>query len=437
MPIVTLLVPGNFVMAALLTGVFHLPKDIYGWVVSLPFWGNFAQAFLLPLVQRRLAPKAVAVTAAWLQLVCWGVVAVALPWLPTDHPQAAGRWFLLIGAFSAAVSAFTVVGWSSWVQEWVPPRLRGRYFGRRNRLLQLSTIAFLALAGSMIDLERPDGSVRAFQILIGAAVLLRIVSALAQEGIHAAEGHALAETATPWREQIAVLARTPAFLWFVAFGAVWGFAANCFGPFYYVFLYEQIHFSVREVALLVILVSVGGVLSYPAWGVLAHRLGNKPVILFCLLAWQVQNYLWCFITPENAWLLWFMWTFGGMMVAGLVLGLFNIQLTIIPPAAKTLAISVNLAVTALVTALAPIAGGWVLARYLTPAHDALAIYHAVFLVQPTLAILACLLLARVHEPAARPLASVVGAMRNIRTLSGVLGLGFLADHVFYPSARKR
>jgi len=123
------------------------------------------------------------------------------------------------------------------------------------------------------------------------------------------------------------------------------------------------------------------------------------------------------------------------MGAGFVLALFNLQLKIIPPQAKTLAISVNLAITSLVTALGPILGGRILGRLLAGDATPLEVYHHVFLVTPTLGLLACLLLVRVHERAASPLASVVGAMRNIRTLGSVFGLSILVDYVFIKPQR--
>jgi hypothetical protein len=46
------------------------------------------------------------------------------------------------------------------------------------------------------------------------------------------------------------------------------------------------------------------------------------------------------------------------------------------------------------------------------------------------------LLLRVREPAASPFSSVVGAMRNIRTLSGVLGLSFLANQSFFKAPKR-
>ena len=96
-----------------------------------------------------------------------------------------------------------------------------------------------------------------------------------------------------------------------------------------------------------------------------------------------------------------------------------------------LAIGVHLAVTSVVAAIAPITGGevltWALARWPNP----LAVHHACFLVQPVLALLGCVLLLRVEEPRASPLTMVFGAMRNIRTLSGVFGLSFLVNYIFY------
>ena len=75
-PIVYLLQPGNFIIAALLVELFHLPPTTYGLIASLPFWGNFAQAFLMPLVNRAYSPKAVSVASSSLQVLCWAAMAM-------------------------------------------------------------------------------------------------------------------------------------------------------------------------------------------------------------------------------------------------------------------------------------------------------------------------------------------------------------------------
>jgi MFS family permease len=437
-PMVYLLQPGNFIIAALLVELFRLPPATYGLIASLPFWGNFAQAFLMPVVNRAYSPKAVSIASSSLQLLCWAAMAAMLSFLPVDKPEISGHWFISLFAISAAVTALTGVSWMSWVQEWVPLRLRGKYFGLRNRLLQVSQIVFLVLSGWLIG--RLGNTVAAFQVVIGCAVVLRILSVFFQRRIQAESPISdRAEIKLSWREQITVLWESKPFLWLIVYGSAWGFAVSTFGPFYAVFMYKVLGFSVQSVGTLVILASVGGALSAPAWGALADRFGNKPVMLFCMISWQLQNFMWCILTPENQWMLYGMWSYGGIMSAGFMLSLFNLQLKIIPTQAKTLAISVNLAITSLVTALGPIVGGAILGHLLKDGAAPLDVYHRVFLVTPITALLACLLLARVQERAASPLSSVVGAMRNIRTLGSVFGMSILMDYVFVknPHSGKR
>jgi MFS family permease len=434
-PLYYMLQPGNFIMAALLVSTFQLPPHVYGLIMSMPYWGNFAQAFLMPALNRTISPKTGSMTAALIQAVSWGALALAIGVLPERNPAASAPWFIALFAISAGATAVTGVSWTSWVQEWVPLRLRGKYFGSRNRFTQISQIVFLLSVGQLLLNRGTD--TETFQLLIAAAVLLRIATVVFQYKIQTRAGALHEESRTPWREQLAVLARSSAFKWFVAFGAVWGFAANGVGPFYPVFMIEQLGLSLRDVSFFIVLTSIGGAASYPGWGALADRFGNKPVMLFAIIAWQLQYAVWPFLTRENAWLLYGLWTFAGIMNAGFTLCLFNIQLKLIPPAAKTLAISLNLAVTSLVTAVAPMLGGWALGHFIEAGHAPLRVYHALFVAQPVIALLGCFLLVRVHETNAQPLASVVGAMRNIRTVSAMLGLSFFVDFMFVKPARKK
>jgi hypothetical protein len=130
-----------------------------------------------------------------------------------------------------------------------------------------------------------------------------------------------------------------------------------------------------------------------------------------------------------------MWIWGGATSAGFILGQFTILLRLIPLEAKNLAIGVNLAVTSLVAAIAPITGGAVLTWALARWSDPFSVHYVCFLLQPVLALLGCTLLLRVPEPRASTLTMVFGAMRNIRTLSGVFGLSFLVNYVFYRAQK--
>lgn len=433
MPIVTMALSGSMALSALVTKAYPLSSAAIGVLGSLPFVGNFLQIFVSPFLMRLRPPKTVTVSAAALHLASWVALGLLLPRIPRGDPARAALWILGWYFVSSCFGAVAGVSWSTWIEEWVPARIRGKFFGRRNQILQCSTVAFLIASGWV--LSRWDYSVGAFQAVIFGSAFLRIFS-LRWQWVSPTRPH---RPPPPPRqtlgEQVDALAGARSFLVFIVFGAVWSFAANCFGPFYTVFMLERVGFSAFDVGVVTALAQVGGALSLPAWGHLLDRHGSKPVMVFSLILWQASMLLWCLVGPSNRLILYFLWTWIGATSAGFVLGQFMIGLRLIPMEAKSLAIGVNLAASSLVAAVAPVLGGWALslARGWT---DDLTAYHACFAVQPVVALAGAFLLLRVHEPAASPLSRVVGAMRNIRTLGGVLGLSFLVNHVFTDESRR-
>lgn len=434
MPIVVMAQPVNVVLAALFTKVFHLPTHTIGLITALPFVCNFLQVFVTPLLARWFPAKQISITCGSIHLLCSVVLCAMLGFglLPHDRPEQVG---LLIGAWFFVSSFFfslTGVTWNAWVQEWVPPRLRGKYFGHRNRLLQFSTLAFLLLAGWV--LASRDYSVLAFQLVIALAAVMRLLSIIWQREMPTERGSSPVARAATLSAQLVTLKQAKPFLRFIAFGAAWSFAANIFGPFYHVFMFEELHLSAFQVGVLSVCGATGAALSMPAWGALLDRYGNKGVMVVSLILWQAQNFAWSFLTPDTSVWLYAMWFWGGLTNAGFFLGQFTLLLKLLPVPARNLALGVNLAVTSLFAAIAPALGGLIL-EYFLARHDALSVYHAAFLAQPLLAIVAGWLLLRIREPAATPLTHVVGAMSNVRTLASLSGVSFLSQYLFYRRAK--
>src|SRR4051812_18745728 len=147
MPIVTMSLPVNVFMSALVVFAFPLSNAMIGFVSALPFFGNFLQIVVTPAISRLKPPKTITVTAAVLHLATWILFGIFLPWFPQDDPAYVAPW--LIGWFllSSCFSAVAGVTWNEWIQEWVPSRVRGKFFGRRNGALQISTLVFLLVVG--------------------------------------------------------------------------------------------------------------------------------------------------------------------------------------------------------------------------------------------------------------------------------------------------
>jgi MFS family permease len=435
-PLVAISLPVNVFLSALFTKALHLPLPTIGVIASLPFLCNFLQVFVAPWLSRHLSPKAHVWIPVSVHATSWLAFIVILEFLPRNDPVIVGRWlagWYFVSSFAASLAG---VGWNAWIQGWVPARLRGKYFGQRNQLLSVATLTFLAVTGW--SLAHWDYSIRVFQVIILFSASLRFVSVAWIWRTPAANLAAHAQTAAmPLREQLARVRHSKSLLAFVSFGAVWSFAANCYGPFYPVFMFEELKLTAFDVGTLFTLSTLGGAASLPAWGKLLDRYGNKAVMTVSLLLWQAGNVSWCFLTPERSSLLYGVYIWSGMTGAGFILGQFTLLLKLIPVAAKNLAIGVYLSVTSLVAAVAPIIGGlslnWALSRW---DDSTLHVYHVCFIVQPVVACIGAFWLLRVHEPSASSLTNVMGAMRNIRTLSGIFGLSFLVNYVFYRPQRR-
>lgn len=432
-PLNTMSLPVNIFMTALVAKGFPLSKPDVGAASSLPFACNFLQVFITPVVTRQTHARPTAVIAGALHTLCWFWLGWMLPGLSPHDPVATGR-FLLIWVFvTSLVNAVLSVVWNGWMHALVPGRLRGRYFSQRNRFIQGATLVFVLGIGTVLSWG--EYSAYTFQWIIFAACGCRVASLWYFWRMPDSRPTERKQAPPkPLREQFVIVRRSRSLLLFIAFGAVWNFASNCFGPFYHVFMFEQLNFSGFQVGVLATLVALGGIVSLPVWGGLLDRYGNKACMAVALGLWQLQNFLWCFITPANSAILYGMWFWGGALSAGFILGQFTILLKLIPAEARSLAIGLNLAVTSIVAAVAPVLGGEILARLLMQGYAPLDAYHFVFLVQPVLGLVGCILLLRIEEPASHPLASVVGAMRNIRTLSGVLGLSFFVNYLFVRPA---
>jgi MFS family permease len=433
-PLVYLWLPGNFIVAALLTEYYHLSEASYGLIVSLPFWCNFLQIFLTPLLARHWSAKTITLAAAWANAAGWLAMTLALSFVPRADPAASTPLFLAFFLVFSLLASVNGVAWSTWTQEWSPERLRGKYFGYRNGLIQGATVLFLLLV--WVVLASFKGSLVALQGVFVGAVALRGWSIVAQHRLKLGAAATGAPRPVPWREQWQVIRRSRSLIAFIVFGAVWGFAYNCLGPFFPVFMYRQLGLSVANVTVFIILNSLSAAVTMPAWGRLLDRHGNKSVIAAAILLWPAQYFVWLFLDRSNTWLLYGLWVWNGFTWAGFTLGQFNLLLKLIPPEAKITAVGVNTAITSIFTAIAPVLSGAAITVALSRGFDPMRVYHYAFILQTLPAILSAVLLLRVQEPKASPLSTVFGAMRNILMLGPMLGLTFLANYVFVKPARK-
>jgi MFS family permease len=425
-PFVIITVPGNVFIAALLTSVLGIGESLYGWIVSLPAFANALQVFLIPVLARYFSARFLTIGFSVINLAFWILLVLFLDNLPVDDPEATGRLLFAYFALISLTQSMAGVSWMSWVQEWIPERLRGKYFGSRNRIMGLVTVAFILVIGEVFS--RYGESMLAFQIILGVTAGIRLLSIYLLTHIYTPWSNPEKMIHEGWFRRFSELAGNGPFRTYLAFAAVLAFSFSLTGPFAPVFMNEHLLFTVSRQTHLLILASMASALTMPVWGRLCDRYGCRPVIIGTGVLWMLQNYLWVFLTPSLTWLLYPMWIWGGGLSAGVILGGFNLVLKLTPVRLKSTGISLHLAVTSLAAAFAPILAGWLISTDSLPLAGGALRYRILFAVQPTLVIASFLLLARVAEPKAAELSSFGGAFRTMRQVlvqSGFLLVGNL------------
>lgn len=433
MPLVFFAMPGNFLIASLVTGAIGLGESVYGIIASLPAWANVVQLFALPWLVRKLSQKAICLMFSWVHLACWMVIGYSLPNIAEGGPWHSPMLVVALLGLGSLAFAVVNVSWTSWVQEWLPGKSRGKYLGRRNRLLQISTVVFLVAASTFLGYWK-DNIVFGFQMIIFGCVGMRSISIVLQLRILPTKMVA-DERSASWKDQYAVILKNKPLIRFVIFGATFGFCANVMGPFFPVFYYKALGMTVDEVARLAMLATTSGALFMPFWGKVCDKYGCRFGLLSSLGLWMGAGYLHGFATPERVWVLFLNWGIGGIAGAGFLFASFNMILKLIPPEAKTAAISFNLAASSLSAAIAPIFGGFLFSRLEASSDDLVSVLHQVSFFHHTCVILTGLLVLRIAEPKAATLTQAIGVMRPMRQLGALLGVPFAASYSFFRSEK--
>lgn len=255
-----------------------LPSGQVGVVLSLfPFAGLLALGF---------APTAAKWGRKRVFLWCYGVrkfvmaLLLLLPWMLAAWGRSTGLVFLcaVIGVF-AVLRALAETAYYPWMQEFVPDRLRGRFWAWLTLLSMLASIAALWVAGHV--LAAGTGLTR-FSVLIGAGCAIGIFSVMLHTRVPGGAplppvGNAGEHVA----DMVAALRDRNFARYLLGLGAVTvGTAAlTCFLPLY---LTRQVGFSATSAVRLEAVLMAGGALSVLAWGWAADRFGSRPVLMLSM-----------------------------------------------------------------------------------------------------------------------------------------------------------
>lgn len=336
---------------ALLLGADSFQLGLLG---ALPFIGQVFQFVGAYLEERWGNRRDLVLYGALLGRLVWAVL-LALPFL--SFLGGAQLLVFFVGlACSYALNGIAGNAWLSWMSDLVPPRERGRYFGVRNTVAGIATMAATYLAGLLLDGFRAQGGEAAgYAVIFGIAILAAIGSALL-----------VARQPEPplqpkGRVSIGDLVSGPLhdrrFRSYVLTATGWALVTGIASPFFNAYGLSTLKLSFSFLALTAIVTSIVALIFTPLLGQLMDKHGYRRVMLLCLIGTLPLPWGWVLSTPDNLVPLWLTSIFSGVFWPGVNQGLVNILMERAPADHRGAAMASHSAVTGIGTLTAGLLGG--------------------------------------------------------------------------------
>lgn len=294
----------------------------------------------------------------------------ALPWLAVS-PWAKGPGFsvallfiiiLSLMNFPAAVAG---VAWTSLMGDLFPADIRGQVFGERNMLTGLVSLLGTMVAGYVLGSVGFPWNysllfVASFAFTMGSLYYLTRLREPLEEPLDASRVVTMAAAASPAGGVVRSLLQVFTNRSFTGFA--WGafimhVGMNLPVSIWTILFVRQLHLSEEWIGAFATIAGATSMVSYPLWGRLADRRGNRWVFLVSCLGFVPLPFLYSFVRSPVPII--FLQIAAGLAGAGFTLALFNRLLELAPESRRADYIGVFNTLMGLTGFLMPVIGVWV------------------------------------------------------------------------------
>ncbi len=248
--------------------------------ISQMFAGNF--------IKKMKGRKPVCNNLTLISRLVWIPIAF-IPFLFTHNPI---FWLLALLTVSQMTASLAVTAWSSWIGDLVPPKMLGRFFGKRNSIGGVAS--FLTTLGAGWLLTAVDGSF-GFMTIFLVAVLFGLISNFYLSRIPEPKFHDHTRMRSPFKEFATEFKQNVNFKRFVTFIFAFYLAVYVAAPFFAVSMLRDFGLSYDVYALIMAVSILATIVSQPYWGRLADRFGDRAIMAVCVIFATLVPGLWLFV----------------------------------------------------------------------------------------------------------------------------------------------
>ncbi|MBN2545864.1 MAG: MFS transporter [Spirochaetes bacterium] len=231
-------------------------------------------------------------------------------------------YFIIIFYFLGVLSTnFGGPSWVSWMNDIVPEKLRGMFWGQRNRILGIFQFIGIITAGLLLFFfKRFDREIAAFSIVFTAAFMFRFSS------IYPLKKQYAPQMTVPVKGQVfrfrifLTKLTTTNFGKFSLFCFFITFSVNLMAPLIPVYVLKSLGFNYIQYTMIIMLSLILSFVFMNYWGPLSDKYGNHRILFITSIGLPLLSLMW--ILLRNFYLLCILQTISGFIWAG-----FNLSMT--------------------------------------------------------------------------------------------------------------
>ena len=266
-----------------------------GFLSSFPgLISPIAQIFGSRLMEKYSRKKIIVLFVALQALMWLPILALSFLLWANIYPSALPYFLIALYTLLSVFGSIAGPSWFSLMGDLVPEKIRGKYFGNRNKICGAVALISAITAAFLLDFFRTKGLVLiGFAIIFFLASIFRLISANLFKKHYNPEfklqdGYYF----SLWQ----FIKKAPGnnFGKFVIFISLMQFATAIGGPFFAVYMLKNLNFSYTTFMLVNISSSVFAILFMPIWGKFSDKYGNRELLRLGSILVPLSPILWIF-----------------------------------------------------------------------------------------------------------------------------------------------
>lgn len=255
-----------------------------GFVLAITTLVNIGQIAVAYMIQKLTSRKWALVLFISFHRILWGFTGL----VPFLFPQ--NYWVTAFIGFYIAAFLFNTAGgmlWNSLISDMVPSRVRGRYFGIRNTVLNGLGTLFMFIGGMILDFYPGGEGFLYLYIIVWICIVVNLILFTLYPDVafeRSVESAFLPMIRKPLQDA--------SFMKATLFLAIFLFLQNLVVPLYSYVMLELLNINYQTISILSVTQTVCMMASFYVWGNLNARFSNRmllfwtlPIIAISILGW--------------------------------------------------------------------------------------------------------------------------------------------------------